>query len=70
MSVTNKFYRSREAEARQEAAQATLDNARDRHLHAADAWAALAARGERTERRRAESEARKSAEAAAAAAIE
>ena len=62
MSVTNEFYRTREAEARREAADATLDNVRDRHLHAASAWAAMAVRGEKTVRRRAEAEARKAAE--------
>ena len=67
MSVTNEFYRNREAEARREAADATLDNVRDRHLHAASAWAAMAVRGEKTERRRAETDARKAAERAAEA---
>ena len=62
MSVTNEFYRTREAEARREAEAATLDNVRDRHLHAATAWAAMAVRGEKTERRRAENDARKAAE--------
>ena len=66
MSVTNQFYRTREAQARREAEAATLDNVRDRHLHAADAWAAMAVRGERTEKRRAETDARKAAEHAAA----
>jgi hypothetical protein len=61
MSVTNEFYRTREAEARREAEAATLDNVRDRHLHAASAWAAMAVRGEKTERRRVENEARKAA---------
>jgi len=61
MSVTNEFYRTREAEARREADAATLDNVRDRHLQAATAWAAMAVRGEKTERRRAENEARKAA---------
>ena len=64
MSTTNEFYREREAEARRDAADAKLDNVRDRHLHAASSWAALAVRGERTERNRAENEARKAAEAA------
>ncbi len=67
MSVTNDFYRAREAEARREADAATLDNVRDRHLHAAQAWAAMAVRGEKTERRRAETEARKAAEHEASA---
>ena len=69
MSVTNEFYRTREAEARREAEAATLDNVRDRHLQAAAAWAAMAVRGERTERRRAETDARKAAEHAQSAAI-
>ena len=64
MSVTNEFYRAREADARREAGAATLDNVRDRHLQAASAWAAMAARGERTERRRVENDARKAAEQA------
>ena len=68
MSVTNRFYRTREAEARREAEAATLDNVRDRHLHAAAAWEAMAVRGERTESRRAETDARKAAEHAEAAA--
>ena len=63
MSVTNEFYRAREAEARRQAADATLDNVRDRHLHAASSWEALAVRGEKTERRRVETEASKAAEA-------
>lgn len=65
MSVTNQFYRTREAEARREADAATLDNVRDRHLHAASAWAAMATRAERTEQRRAETDARKAAQAIA-----
>ena len=68
MSVTNQFYRAREADARREAADAKLDNVRDVHLTAASAWAAMAVRGEKTERRRAETEARKAAERDAAAA--
>ncbi len=67
MSVTNEFYRTREAEARRAAESATLDNVRDRHLNAAAAWAAMAVRGERTERRRAETDARKAAAAVDAA---
>ena len=63
MSATNEFYRTREAEARRAAQEATLDNVRDRHLHAASAWAAMAVRGEKTERRRAETDARKAAAA-------
>ena len=63
MSVTNEFYRTREAEARRAAESATLDNVRERHLNAAAAWAAMAVRGERTERRRAETDARKAAAA-------
>ena len=70
MSVTNEFYRTREAEARREAEAATLDNVRDRHLQAAAAWAAMAVRGERTERRRAETDARKAAEHAQAATMD
>ena len=70
MSETNEFYRTREAEARREAEAATLDNVRDRHLCAAAAWAAMAVRGERTERRRAETDARKAAALAEAVTAE
>jgi hypothetical protein len=66
LSTTNEFLRIRAAEARREADAATLDNVRDRHLRAAEAWEAMADRGERTVRRRAETEARKAAEHEAA----
>ena len=61
MPATNNFYRTREADARREAAGAKLDNVRHRHLHAATAWAALAVRFEKTERHRAEEQARRTA---------
>ena len=64
--MTNEFYSTREAEARRAAESAPLDNVRDRHLNAAAAWAAMAVRGERTERRRAETDARKAAAASEA----
>jgi len=62
MSVTRKFYSERAADARRSAESASLANVRDRHLRAADAWDVMAARLARTERMRAETDARKSAE--------
>ena len=66
MSTTHEFYRERAADARRNAEAAILDNVRDRHLTAAAAWEKMAERGERTARKRAETEARKAAEAAEA----
>ena len=60
MSATQKFYRDRAADARRDADAATLDNVRDRHLRAAAAWE-MADRLARTERMRAETDARKAA---------
>lgn len=60
------FYRDRAEEARRAAEAAELDNVRERNLRAADAWQAMADRAARTDRQRAEAEARK-AEALAAA---
>ena len=67
MSQTQQFYRDRAADARRDAEATSLANVRDRFLHAADAWEQMAARLARTERGRAETEARKAAEAAEAA---
>ena len=64
MSTTNEFYRERAADARRTAEAASLDNVRDRHLTAAEAWEKMAERGERTARKRAETEAYKAAQAA------
>ena len=66
MSTHHEFYLERAAAARREAEAATLDNVRDRCLRAAKAWDEMAARAARTERMRAETEARKAVEAAAA----
>ena len=60
------FYRDRADEARRAADAAELDNVRERNLRAAEAWQAMADRAARTDRQRAESEAKK-AEALAAA---
>jgi hypothetical protein len=54
------FYVTRAAEARADAASATLHNVRDRCLRAEAAWNEMAARAARTERMRARSEAEKS----------
>jgi hypothetical protein len=62
------FYRIRAAEAQRDAEAATLANVRDRCLRAYAAWAGMADRAERGERMRAQIEARKLAERAAAAA--
>ncbi|MGZ8359655.1 MAG: hypothetical protein ACXWUX_03955 [Allosphingosinicella sp.] len=61
MSAISDFYRVRAEAAHKDAAAATLDNVRQRHLTAAAAWEVMAARGERTERARHEVEARKAA---------
>lgn len=60
------FYRDRAEEARRAADAAELDNVRDRNLRAAHAWQTMADRAARTDRQRAETEAKK-AEALAAA---
>ena len=65
MSTHYQFYRERAAEARRDAGQTSLDNVRDRCLRAAAAWDQMAARVERTDRMRAEAEAKKAAAAAA-----
>ena len=56
-------YLARAAEARRDADAATLDNVRERCLRAEAAWAAMAARAERTEKMRATLLADKAAEA-------
>jgi hypothetical protein len=55
------FYIARAAEARAEAAAASLDNVRQRCLRSEAAWSEMAARAARTERMRARSEAEKAA---------
>jgi hypothetical protein len=62
MSATQKFYCDRAAQARRDAEAAGLNNVRDRHLRAAEAWDVMAARLLRTEKMRAETEVRKAAE--------
>ena len=63
MSTHYQFYRERAAEARRDAGQTSLDNVRERCLRAAAAWEQMAARVERTDRMRAEAEAKKAAAA-------
>ena len=70
MSTHYQFYRERAAEARRDAGQTSLDNVRDRCLRAAAAWDQMAARVERTDRMRAEAEAKKAAAAAALTPVE
>ena len=69
MSTHHQFYVDRAADARRDAEAATLDNVRDRCLRAAAAWDDMASRVARTERMRAETEAKKAAEALAAEAV-
>lgn len=64
MSPQLNFYRERAAQASRDAAEATLDNVRERCLRAEEAWLGMAARVERSERLRAEGAALKSAAAA------
>lgn len=66
MSQQLDFYLARAAEARADADAATLDNVRDRCLRAAAAWDDMAARAARSERMRAEADAKKAEMAAAA----
>ncbi|MGQ0588070.1 MAG: hypothetical protein ACT4N8_00880 [Sphingosinicella sp.] len=66
MVTSYAFYRDRALAARAEAEAAPLANVRERHLCAAVAWEAMAARAARTGRLRLETEARKAAEARAA----
>lgn len=67
MSTHHEFYLERATAARRDADAATLTNVRDRCLRAAAAWDEMAARAARTERMRAEAEAKKALEAAQAA---
>ncbi|HET9427667.1 MAG TPA: hypothetical protein VFO69_04850 [Allosphingosinicella sp.] len=69
MSTHHQFYLDRAADARRDADAATLSNVRDRCLRAAAAWDDMANRVARTERMRAETEAKKAAEAMAAEAV-
>ncbi len=64
MSTNADFYRTRAAEARRDAAASALANVRDRCLRAAEAWDVMADRAIRTDRLRAEQDARKAAQAA------
>jgi hypothetical protein len=66
MSTHHQFYLDRAADARRDADAATLTNVRERCLRAAAAWDDMANRVARTERMRAETEAKKAAEALAA----
>ena len=69
MSTHHQFYLDRAADARRDAEAATLANVRERCLRAAAAWDDMANRVARTEKMRAETEAKKAAEAQAAEAI-
>ena len=60
MSPQLNFYRDRAAEAGRDAAEAKLDNVRERCLRAEEAWLGMAARVERSEKLRADSAAYKS----------
>jgi hypothetical protein len=55
------LYRSRAEECRAQAAETTLENVRERCLRAADAWIAMAERGERAAAMRVELEKAKAA---------
>ena len=68
MSQTQQFYRDRADDARRDADASSLTNVRERFLRAAAVWDSMAARLARTERNRAETEARKAAERDAEAA--
>jgi hypothetical protein len=61
MQTSLLFFRERAAAARRDAEAASLDNVRERWRCAADAWDKMADRIERTQRGRAEIEARKAA---------
>jgi len=63
MTLTQQYYRDRAADARRDAAATPLANVRERWLCAAAAWDAMAARLARTERMRADTAAKKAAEA-------
>ena len=66
MSTHHEFYLERASAARRDAEAATLANVRDRCLRAAAAWDEMAARAARTEKMRADTEAKKALEALAA----
>ena len=70
MSTHHEFYLERAAAARRDADEATLANVRERCLRAAAAWEEMAARAARTERMRAETEARLEANEAALPPVE
>ena len=59
MSQQLNFYRDRAAEAGRDAAEAKLDNVRERCLRAEEAWLGMAARMERSEKLRADTAAHK-----------
>ena len=65
MSTQHDFYLERAREARTSAGAATLDNVRDRWLHAEARWTDMAARSERGDKMRAELVIRKTEEQAA-----
>ena len=69
MSPQLNFYRERAAEAGRDAAQAKLDNVRERCLRAEEAWLGMAARVERSEKLRADSLAHKAGVSASEAAL-
>ena len=66
MSTQHAFCLARAEEALRDAEAAKLSNVRERCLRSAAAWNEMAERAARTERKRAENDARKAAEAAAA----
>jgi len=61
VTTSHEFYLTRATEAQRDAEAASLVNVRERCLRAASAWQAMADRAERTDRSRAEVEARKAA---------
>jgi hypothetical protein len=65
MSVQQEFYLARAAEARAVATAATLHNVRDRWLRSEASWTEMAARSERSDKKRAKLIAEKATERAA-----
>lgn len=65
MSAQHEFYLERAAEARAVAGAATLDNVRDRWLRSETSWTEMAARSERSDKKRAKLIAEKATERAA-----
>lgn len=61
MTTTREFYVTRATEARADAEAAQLANVRERCLRAAAAWEVMADRAARTDRMRAEADAKKAA---------